>query len=106
MIFTSESRHLKVEHLTHGDEKCELVLVDVELEEGTTAYDLQPRQDDLRHVDMTDEDVAGDLADVLQEAEIELVVLQPRDLQVAVDVRTVGVPVSKIPVMVILVRRH
>lgn len=80
--------------------------MDVELEEGSTAYDLQPRQNDLPYVHVADEHIACDLSYVLQEAEVECLVLEPRDLQVAVDISTVGVPVSKIPVVVLLVGRN
>lgn len=106
LYFTSKGRHLQVVHLTHRDEEGELMVVDVELEEGPAANDLQPRQDDPVHVHVTDEDVAGDLAYVLEETEVEGLVLEPGDLQVTVDVSTVGVPVSKIPVVVLLVGRY
>lgn len=80
--------------------------MDVELEERSAAYDLQPRQNDLPDVHVADEDVAGDLPYILEEAEVEGVVLEPCDLQVAVDISTVGVAVSKIPVVVLLVGRN
>ena len=52
-------------HLGQGDDERECVVLDVELEEVATAHDLQRRQDDAAHVDVRDEHVAGDLADVL-----------------------------------------
>jgi len=55
---------------------------------------------------VTDENVPGDLPYVLEEAEVEGFVLEPCDLQVAIDVSTVGVPVSKIPVVMLLIGRH
>lgn len=55
---------------------------------------------------MADKDITGDLSYVLEEAEVERLVLEPCDLQVAVDVSTVGVPVSKIPVVVLFVGRN
>lgn len=61
---------------------------------------------DLPYVHVADEDIAGDLSDILEETEVECLVLEPRDLQVAVDVSTVGVPVSKIPVVMLLVGRN
>lgn len=79
------------------------MVVDIELEEGPATDDLQPRQDDPRHVHVTDEDVTGDLPYVLEETEVEAFVLEPCDLQVAIDVSTVVVPVSKIPVVMLLV---
>lgn len=82
------------------------MVVNIEFEEGPAANDLQPRQYDPVHVHMTDKDVAGDLPYVLQETEVEGLVLEPCDLQITVDVSTVGVPVSKIPVVVLLVGRH
>lgn len=82
------------------------MVVNIELEESSTADDLQPRQDDPSHVHVTDEDVTGDLPYVLEEAEVEGFVLEPCDLQIAIDVSTVGVPVSKIPVVMLFVGRH
>lgn len=93
-------------HLTHRDEKGELVVVNVEFEEGPATDDLQPREDDPTHVHVTDEDVTGDFSYILEETEIEGLVLEPCDLQVTIDVSTVGVPVSKIPVVMLLVGRH
>lgn len=93
-------------HLTHRDEESELVVVNIELEEGPTTDDLQSREDDLGHVHVTDEDVTRDLPYVLEEAEVEGFVLEPCDLQIAIDVSTVGVPVSKIPVVMLFVGRH
>lgn len=55
---------------------------------------------------MADEHVTGDLPYVLKEAEIEGFVLKPRDLQITVDISTVGVPVSKISVMMLFVRGY
>lgn len=55
---------------------------------------------------MTDEDVTGDLPYILEETEVEGFVLKPCDLQVTIDVSTVGVPVSKIPVVMLFVGRH
>jgi len=55
---------------------------------------------------VTDENVPGDLPYVLEETEVEGFVLEPCDLQVAIDVSTVGVPVSKIPVVMLFVGRH
>lgn len=93
-------------HLAHRDEQCELDVVNIELKEGPSTYDLQSRKDDLPYVHVTNEDVSGDLAYILEKAEIEGFILEPRNLQVTVDVSTVGVPVSKIPVMVVFVGRH
>lgn len=55
------------------------------------------------HVHVTDEDVTGDLPYVLEKTEVEGFVLEPCDLQVTIDVSTVGVPVSKIPIVMLLV---
>ena len=62
-------------HLGERDHERELVVLHVQLEERPAADDLQRRQHDARHVHMRDEDVAGDLADVLQEAQIQRLVL-------------------------------
>jgi len=55
---------------------------------------------------VADEDVAGDLPDVLEEAEVEVLVLEPRQLQVAVHEGAVGVPVSEVPIVMLPVRRN
>lgn len=39
----SEGRHLQIVHLTHRDEQGELDVVDIELEERSSAYNLQSR---------------------------------------------------------------
>lgn len=106
MGLTSEGRHLQIVHLAHRDEEGELDVVNIELEQRPPAYDLQSGKNDFSDVDVTDEYVTGDLPDILKKAEVEGVVLEPRDLQVAVDVSTVGVPVSKVPIVVVLVGRY
>ena len=73
---TSERGHLQVVHLGEGDHEGELVVLHVELEERPPADDLQRGQHDPSHVHVRDEDVAGDLADVLQEAQVQLLVLR------------------------------
>lgn len=93
-------------HLTHRNEQSELHVVNIEFEEGSSTYDLQSRKDDLPYVHVTNEDVSGDFSYILEKAEIEGFILEPRNLQITVDVSTVGIPVSKIPVMVVFVGRH
>lgn len=73
------------------------------LEESSAPYDLQSRQNNLLDVHVADEHVTGDLSYILEETEVECLILQPRDLQVTVDIRTVGVPVSKIPIVMLFV---
>ena len=80
--------------------------MDAEFEEGPAADDLQIGQDDATDVDVRYQDVAGHFANVLQESQVEVLVLQPRQLQIAVDVRAIGVAVAQIPVVVLAVRRH
>lgn len=80
--------------------------MDGKLEESSAPYDLQSRQNDLFDVHVADEHVTSDLPYILEKAEVESLVLEPCDLQVAVDVSTVGVPVSKIPIVMLLVGRN
>lgn len=47
-----------------------------------------------------------DLSYVLEEAEVHVFVLQPRQLQVAVHIRAVGVSVLQVAVVVLPVGRH
>lgn len=76
------------------------------LEGGSAADDLELRESHLLDGDVGDEHVAGHLADVGQEAEVQVLVLQPRDLQVPVHVSAVGVPVLQVLVVVRPRRRH
>jgi len=55
---------------------------------------------------MTDQNIAGDLPYVVQEAEVQILVGQPGQLQVAIHIRTVRVPISEVPVMMFLVGGH
>ena len=100
---TSQGRQFKVVHLGQRDNQGELGVVHTQLEERPPPDDLQRRQHDLRHFYVGDQDVAGDLADVLQEAQVQVLVLQPRQLQVAVDVGAVGVAVAEVAVVVLAV---
>jgi len=104
----SEGGHLQRVHLGEGNDERELFVVDAEFEERPPADDLQRRKDDAADVHVADEDVAGHLADVLQEGQVEVLVLQPRQLQVTVDVGAVGVAVAQVAVVVFPVRwyRH
>lgn len=101
-----QRRQLEREHLGEGHQQGELFLAHVHLEEGPAADDLQPGQDDPLDVHVRDQDVTGHLADVLEEAQVEVLVLQPRQLQVTVDVGAVGVAVLQVPVVVVAVRRN
>ena len=93
-------------HLGEGHDQRELVLLDGQLEEGPAADDLEAGQDDPLDVHVGDEDVPGDLSDVLEEAEVEVLVLEPGKLQVAVDIGAVGVSVPEVPVVVLAVGWH
>lgn len=93
-------------HFGEGDEEGKLLLVDIKSEEGTAADDLEARKDHAANVDMGYEDVAGDLADVVEEAQVQVVVLDPRQLQVPVHVAAVHVPLPQVPVVVVPVGWH
>ena len=73
---------------------------------GRDVFYLQRRQNDSGDVHLRDEDVAGDLPDVLEKAEIQILILEPGQFQIAVDVGAVGVPISQVPVMVFPVVRN
>lgn len=87
--------------LGKSDEQGKFLLVDAQLEASSPANDLQVRKNHLLRVDVRDEDVTGDLADVLEKAEIDVFILDPSQFQVPVDVAAIGVPLSEIPVMVL-----
>ena len=105
-VVTSEGWHLQVVHFREGDDESELIVVHVELEQGPAPDDLQAGQDDLLDIDVGDEDVAGDLPDVLEEAEVQVGLLEPSQLQVAVHVSAVGVTVSQVSIVVLSVVGH
>lgn len=67
--------------------------MDVELEECPAPDNLEAGQDNLPDVHMANEDVASDLPDVLQEAQVQVLILKPGQLQVAIHVGAVGVSV-------------
>ena len=105
-FLTSQCRHLQVVHLGEGHDQRELVLLDGQLEEGPAAHDLEAGQDDPPDVHVGDEDVPGDLSDVLEEAEVEVLVLEPGELQVAVHVGAVCVSVPQVPIVMLPVAWH
>ena len=98
-------------HLGQGDDESELIILHVELEQGPSPHNLQAWQHDLPHVNMRDQHVAGHLPatstdefskvgksrktlpDVLKEAEIKVLVLEPGELQVSVHIGAVRVSV-------------
>ncbi len=76
------------------------------LKRMTRRFYLKRRQNDPGDVDLWDENVSGDLPDVLQKAQIQILVLEPGQLQIAVHVSAVGVPIAQIPIVVLPVVRH
>ena len=50
--------------------------MNAQLEQGSSPDDLQGGEDKLFDLDVRDEDVAGDLADVLEEAQVQVLVLK------------------------------
>lgn len=64
----------------------------------------KPRQHDIR-IDMTDQQIAGHLANVLQKRKVRIAV-QPRQFQIAIDVRTIGESILQIAQMVLSIRWH
>ena len=93
-------------HLGEGHDQGELVLLDSQLEQSPASDDLEAGQDDPLDVHVGDEDVAGDLSDVLEEAEVEVLILEPSELEVAVHIGAVGVSVPQVPVVVLAVAWH
>lgn len=93
-------------HLGQGDDQGEFLVVDAQFEQRPSADDLQSRQDDALDVDVRDEHVARHLADVLQERQVQVFILQPSQFQVAVDVRAIGVAVAQVTVVMLAIRRY
>ena len=69
----------------------------------TTTDDLQSWQDHSTHVDMTDKNVTGNFANILQETKVGGIILDPRDLQVTIDISAIRVPISEVSVVVPLI---
>ncbi len=67
--------------------------MDAQLEQGPASDDLERWQHDPGHIHMGDQDVAGDLSDVLQEAEVQIFILQPCQFEVAVDIGAIRVSI-------------
>ena len=93
---TSQSRQFQVVHLGEGDNQGKLVILHVQLEERASAHNLQGGQDDAPHVHVRDEHVAGHLPDVTEEGQVQVLILQPRQLQVPIHVRAVGIPATQL----------
>ena len=72
---------------------------------GRSLY-LKWGQNDPGDVNLRDQNVASDLTDVLKEAQVEIFILEPGQLEVAVDVGAVGVSVSQVAVVVLAVVRN
>lgn len=105
-LLTSESWHLQVLHLTQGDHESEFLVTDIKLEQRSTSYDLQIRQDDPFNVNMGNQDVTGDLANVLQKVKVQILVLQPCQLQVPIHICTICITIAKILIVVFAIRRN
>jgi len=67
-----------------------------------TSDDTQTGQRDVIHVAGEDQHVAGHLTDVSQERQVVAGVRQEHELQVAVDVRTVGITRSILSIVAVL----
>lgn len=93
-------------HLRERHEKAELAVPDIELEERPPADDLKTWKLNVFRVDMTDKHVAGDFTNVLQEAEVIRVVLNPSDFEVPVDICAVRVAIPQVLVVELAVWWH
>ena len=98
---TSQSWQFQVVHLRMCHDEGKLLVLNVELEQCPAPDDLEGGQDDLVDVDVADQDVSGNFPDVPEEAEVQVPILEPGQLQVAVDVGAVRVPVSEIAVVMV-----
>lgn len=98
--------HLQVVHFRQGDDEGEFLVVYTQFEQSSTANNLQRRKDDAFDIDVRDEHVARHFANVLQEAQIEMFILEPSQFQIAIDVSAIGVAISQVSVMVFPIRRH
>jgi len=97
----SKSRHLQVVHLGQCHDECKLVILYIQFEECSTSDYLKTGQDDLPDIHMADQNISGHLTDVLKEAEVKILVLKPRKLEVTVHVGAVRVSVSEVPVVMV-----
>ena len=95
-MLTSERRKLEIMHLGQRHDQGELIVLHVELEQVPPPNDLQAGQYNASEVNVGDEHIAGDLTDVVEEGEVQVLVLQPGQLQVAINVGAVRVSANKI----------
>lgn len=98
---TSEGGHFKTVHLGEGDDEGKLFIVNAQLEESPASDDLEGGQDDATDIHVRDEDVARHLSDVLQEAQVQMLILEPSQLQVAIHVGAIDVAFTEVPVVVL-----
>lgn len=90
-------------HLRQSDNERKLILLHIDLEQSPSSDDLQRRQNNPPDIHMRNQNITSDFSNVLQEAEIEILVLQPSQFQISVDVSAVGVSVAKVAVVVFAV---
>jgi hypothetical protein len=100
----SERGQLERLHLRERHKQPEFVVPHVELEERSSSYDLESRQPHMIDIDVTDENVAGDLTDVLKEAQVVRLVLNPGDFEVSIDIGAVVVAFLEVFVVELAVR--
>ena len=93
-------------HFGKGHNQSKLIFMDAELEKGSTSDDLQRGQNDFGDIHVWNEDIASDLTDMLQKAEVKIFILQPCQFQVSINVGAIGVAISQILVMMFTIGRY
>ena len=62
-------------HFGKGHNQSKLIFMHGQLEQSSTSDDLQRRQNDFGDIHVGNEDIAGDLPDMLQKAEVQVFIL-------------------------------
>lgn len=93
-------------HFRCRDYQCELLVVVGHLEERPTTNYLQTWKYDAPNIDVRDQNVASHFAYVLEEAQVEIAILEPCQFQVTINVRAVRKSIFQISVVVVTVGRH
>lgn len=93
-------------HLGKSNDQGEFLFSHIHFKQRPATDNLETWKYDSFYVDVRDQNVSGHFSNVLQEAQIQVLVLEPCQFEVAIHIRAVGVAVFQVPVMVVTIRRH
>lgn len=106
LLLTSQCWHFNGIHFAQGYEETEFLIMNAELEQRTTSYYLKFWKNYPLHVHVRHENISCNFSNVFEETQIQFFVLDPCQLQVAVNVAAIGISFSKVPIMMVSIRWH